>query len=167
MKLIDPWTEKQLTTTSTGVPLDRLCPWFRMGIWSDTRVLKYPQKAVGSSATRASIGTSGQGQVSFLHMSQHHIWTKKYEILIGWDKPLQYFFGTVWDKAQANQDNDEVVFTTLSLPGGGVGTIEELARLLRPYVELPSHITAALAEDQAVNRGNASYEWELLHTDSE
>jgi hypothetical protein len=100
-------------------------------------------------------------------MSQHHISTKRYKILIGWDKPLQYFFGTVWDKAQADQHDDGVVFTTLSLPGGGAGTIAELAKLLRPYVELSPHIVAALTEDQAVNRGNAFYVWKLEDTDAE
>ena len=114
-----------------------------------------------------SIGTSGRGQASFLRMSQHHISTKQYEILIGWDRPLQYFFGTVWDKTQPDRHDEGIVFATLSLPRGGVGTIAELARLLRPYVELPIHVIAALAEDQAVNRGNADYEWNLEDTDVE
>jgi hypothetical protein len=100
-------------------------------------------------------------------MSQHHISTKQYRILIGWDRPLQYFFGTVWEKAQPDQHDEGIVFTTLSLPGGSVGTIAELARLLRPYVELPPHLMAALTEDQAVNRGNAFYEWKLEDTDTE
>jgi hypothetical protein len=51
-------------------------------------------------------------------MSQHHILTKQYEILIGWDRPLRYFFGTVWDKAQLDSDDEGIVFATLSLPGG-------------------------------------------------
>jgi hypothetical protein len=100
-------------------------------------------------------------------MSQHHILTKQYKILIGWDRPLQYFFGTVWDKTPPDRHDEGIVFATLSLSGGGVSTIAELARLLRPYVELPLHIRAALAEDQAVNRGNAFYEWELEDTDTE
>ena len=100
-------------------------------------------------------------------MSQHHILTKQYEILIGWDRPLQYFFGTVWDKTQPDSHDERIVFAILSLPGGGVGTIATLARLLHPYVELTLHIRAALAEDQAVNRGNAFYEWKLEDTDTE
>jgi len=95
-------------------------------------------------------------------MSQHHILSKQYEILIGWDSPLQYFFGTVWDKAQLDNDDEIwIVFATLSLPEGGVGTVAELSRLLQPYVELPPHVIAALSEDQRVNRGNAVYEWKL------
>jgi hypothetical protein len=94
-------------------------------------------------------------------MSQHHILTKQYEILIGWDRPLRYFFGTVWDKAPLDSDDERIVFATLSLPGGGVSTVTELARLLRPYVELPPHLIAALSEDRRVNRGNASYQWKL------
>ena len=128
---------------------------------------KYPQKAVGTLTFRTSICTSGQGQVSFLRMSQHHISNKRYKILIGWDRPLQYFFGTVWEKAQSDQHDDGVVFTTLSLPGGGASTIAELARLLRPYVELPPYLMAALTEDQAVNRGNAFHEWKLDVTNPE
>ena len=99
--------------------------------------------------------------------SQHHISNKRYKILIGWDRPLQYFFGAVWEKAQSDQHDDGVVFTTLSLPGGGASTIAELARLLRPYVELPPYLMAALTEDQAVNRGNAFREWKLDVTNPE
>ena len=95
-------------------------------------------------------------------MSQHHILTKQYDILIGWDRPLRYFFGTVWDKTQLDRDDEEgIVFATLSLPGGGVGSVAELAKLLRPYIELPPHLISALSEDQRVNRGNADYEWKL------
>ncbi len=100
-------------------------------------------------------------------MSQHHILTKQYEILIGWDRPLQYFFGTVWDKTQPDRHGEGIVFATLSLPGGGVGTVAELARLLRPYVELPPDLIAALSEDQAVNRGNESHEWRIEDAESE
>lgn len=110
---------------------------------------------------------SGQGQGSFLRMSQHHISTKQYKILIGWDRPLQYFFGTVWENARPDKPDEGILFTTLSLPGGGVGTIAELAILLRPFVELPPHLIAALTEDSAVNLGNAFYEWKLEDTDSE
>jgi hypothetical protein len=100
-------------------------------------------------------------------MSQHHILTKKYEVLIGWDRPLQYFFGTVWDKARLDNEEMGIVFATLSLPEGGVGTVAELARLLHPYVELPPPVKAALLEDKQVNRGNAVYEWKLEDTDTE
>jgi len=101
-------------------------------------------------------------------MSQHHILTKQYEILIGWDRPLQYFFGTVWDKARLDNDDEMgIVFATLSLPEGGVGTVAELARLLHPYIELPPLVKAALSEDKQVNRGNAVYEWKLEDSDTE
>jgi hypothetical protein len=94
-------------------------------------------------------------------MSQHHILTNQYEILIGWDRPLQYFFGTVWDKTHLDNEEMGIVFATISLPEGGVGTVAELARLLQPYVELPPHIVAALSEDERRDRGNAVYEWKL------
>ena len=72
-------------------------------------------------------------------MSQHHISTKRYKILIGWDKPLQYFFGTVWDKAQADQHDDGVVFTTLSLPGDAVArTLAVQAPTV--LVQFPPHV---------------------------
>jgi len=97
-------------------------------------------------------------------MSQHHISTSKYEILVGWDRPLQYFFGTVWDKAKEHEDEEGIVFATLNLPKGGVDSVAELAFLLRPYVELPDAIREALLEDCKFNRGNAEREWNLEGT---
>ncbi len=100
-------------------------------------------------------------------MSQHHISTTRYKIHIGWDGPLQYFFGTVWDITQADRHDEGIVFTTLSLPGGGVGTVAELARLLGPYIELPAELITALSEDQEVNRSNVVHEWRLEDAESE
>ncbi len=96
-------------------------------------------------------------------MSQHFISTKQYEILVGWDRPLQYFFGTVWRKSR-NGTDDGVVFATLNLPEGGVGTIAELAKLLAPYIELPEDIRQSLLGDQELNRINAVYHWNLEDT---
>jgi len=93
-------------------------------------------------------------------MSQHYISTKQFEALVGWDRPLQYFFGTVWQKSKKNSD-DGIVFATLHLPEGGVGTAAELAKLLAPHIELPDEIRETLLEDQMLNRGNAVYHWNL------
>ena len=100
-------------------------------------------------------------------MSQHHILTKQYEILIGWDRPLRYFFGTVWDKVPLDSDDERIVFATLSLPGGGVSTVAELASLLGPYIELPAELITALSEDREVNRSNVVHEWRLEDAESE
>ena len=93
-------------------------------------------------------------------MSQHHVSTSRYKIVVGWDRPLQYFFGTVWEKTPSDADDGKVLFTTLSLSKGGVDTIAELVKLLQPYVELPAHLMAALTEDQTANRGNVFSEWQ-------
>ena|SRR5579872_3754035 len=90
-------------------------------------------------------------------MSQHHISTEEYVVVVGWDRPLRQFFGTVWNKAKL--DNEHVVFTTLDLPDGGVETVEEITTVLKPFVELPGAILRALMEDQALNRGNAVRQW--------
>ena len=104
---------------------------------------------------RGLVGTNN------LHsMSQHYISTKQFEILVGWDRPLQYFFGTVRRKSKKITD-DGIVFATLHLPEGGVGTAAELAKLLAPYIELPDDIRESLLEDQMLNRGNAVYRWKL------
>ena len=106
----------------------------------------------------------GLAGTSNLHsMSQHYISTKQFEALVGWDRPLQYFFGTVWQKSKRNAD-DGIVFATLHLPEGGVGTAAELAKLLAPYIELPDDIRETLLEDQMLNRGNAVYHWNLEDT---
>ncbi len=103
----------------------------------------------------------GIGRDEHLHsMSQHYISTKQFEALVGWDRPLQYFFG---QKSKKNTD-DGIVFATLHLPEGGVGTAAELAKLLAPYIELPDDIRETLLEDQMLNRGNAVYRWDLEDT---
>jgi len=56
-------------------------------------------------------------------------------------------------------DNENIVFTTLILPGGGTDTIAELAKVLRPFAELPEPILNELIEDQELNRGNAVWHW--------
>ena len=96
-------------------------------------------------------------------MSQHYVTMGKYIMLVGWDRPLQYFFGTVWDPCKGDA-HEGMLFSTLHLPGGGVQTVEELARLLRLYLELPSEVRNALIEDQAQNRGNAVRTWEFKET---
>jgi hypothetical protein len=89
-------------------------------------------------------------------MSQHIISTNQYEIFVGWDRPLLYFFGTVRQKSDG-----EIVFATLTMPEGGVGTVAELAHLLTPYIELPNSIRERLEGDRELNRGNAVYAWNL------
>ena len=90
-------------------------------------------------------------------MSQHHIDTPQYEAVVGWDRPLQYFFGTVFDKKK--EAHHEVVFTTSDLPGGGTGTVEELADAMRAYLNLPDELLDSLEEDRLNNRGNVVREW--------
>ena len=90
-------------------------------------------------------------------MSQHYISTTQYEVLVGWDRPLKHFFGTVWNKAR--MDNENIVFATLSLPGGGTNAITELVKVLQPFAELLEPILKELIEDQELNRGNAVRHW--------
>ena len=70
--------------------------------------------------------------------------------------PLQYFFGSVRQKPDG-----EIVFATLALPEGGVASVEELANLLAPYIDLPLNVTEALESDRDLNRGNVFYTWDL------
>jgi hypothetical protein len=88
-------------------------------------------------------------------MSQHHIDSPQYEIIVGWDRPLQYFFATVFDK----ESGQKVVFTTLELPGGGARTIEQLSDVLRTYLNMPDELLNCLEEDRVNNRGNVVRRW--------
>jgi hypothetical protein len=90
-------------------------------------------------------------------MSQHYIDTPQYEVVVGWDRPLQYFFGTVFDKKKA--PSHEVVFATLELPGGGIDTVERLSDVLRPYLSLPDDLLNCLEEDRLNDRGNVVRQW--------
>ena len=96
-------------------------------------------------------------------MSQHYMTTGKYAVLVGWDRPLQYFFGAVWNVSEEGLRRD-VLFSTLHLADGGARSVAGLADVLRPYAELPGAIREALAEDQLQNRGNAVRTWEFDNT---
>jgi hypothetical protein len=79
----------------------------------------------------------------------------RYEIVIGWDNPLESFFVQVWDKAS---DEEEPVLW-MGVKPGEVATVEALAALVRPYGEIPGAILARLREDVAA-RGPLT-DWQL------
>jgi hypothetical protein len=69
----------------------------------------------------------------------------RYEIVLGWDNPLESFFVQVWDRS--SDEEDPVLW--MGAKPGEVATVEALAALVRPYGEIPDVILARLREDVA------------------
>lgn len=86
-------------------------------------------------------------------MSRHVIETlarQDVEVVVGWDQPLQTYFGVVYDKAKKGTDNDLLLW---------VGTqhcelyeIDQLAHAMREYVTLEPQMRAKLYGDKDSDR---------------
>lgn len=101
-------------------------------------------------------------------MTKHVFTTKRKDgrnisVDMGWDRPLQYFFLTVFDP-NAPEDEDDILYATLHdrrfRASGGVRNLHDMMKLLDEQgITPPEGLEAALAEDQRLNRGNAITRW--------
>lgn len=84
-------------------------------------------------------------------MSRHKLPTEnpRYEVVVGWDPPLQTYFAQVFD---AEGEEDDQPFIWLGADGRFVPW-SEIAAALAPYASVSRELMAALAEDRKLNRG--------------
>ena len=95
-------------------------------------------------------------------MSQHR-WTATgvpgvgtVEVLTGWDRPLRYFFLTVYGPDQEEQ-GDNVLFDNLAhplYPIGAMSLTDIKLELKQLHIPAPDGLWQNLEHDEAVNAGN-------------
>lgn len=94
------------------------------------------------------------------------------EVDTGWDRPLQYFYLSVYGPDPADDPNDRfeaTVFESMMKPGGGFLQVEQVeAQLQALGITPPAGLYPALQEDKRANRGNSvtRYQGEQATTDS-
>jgi hypothetical protein len=92
-------------------------------------------------------------------MSQRKFKFGPYDILTGWDRPLQYHFLTVQDRT--NKDEDAHVYCNLddrSLPNGAMTSEQVMAKLKELGINTPLTLKRDLDYDRETNAGN------IIHT---
>lgn len=78
-------------------------------------------------------------------MSSYNIEHEEYDIYVGWDNPLQTFFGTVFMDVM-DDDNDGLIFSCGDSPNE-VPEVMDLVVKMRPYCEIPDWMVNKLVND--------------------
>lgn len=87
-------------------------------------------------------------------MSQHRFRHHNYDVITGWDRPLQYFFLVV---ERLSGVEDEYVYSNLndpSLPLGAMTLTQVTAKLAELAIPLPVTLMDELIYDMRHNIGN-------------
>lgn len=103
-------------------------------------------------------------------MSQHRFSTSQYDVLCGWDRPLQCFFLVIDHHFDLDDDDldeydfdDEFVYSNLldQNINEPLDTFDYFASILidRFEIEIPHGLIDALDEDKSNNAGNAVRYW--------
>lgn len=109
-------------------------------------------------------------------MSQRRFSTERYDVLMGWDRPLRRFFLTVFDSNAPENAQTDVVYDywesqpvigikpgAFGLPMPMFGPVETnyqrqldemLVKLTKMGIEYPTILRADLEEDRSLARGN-------------
>jgi len=75
-------------------------------------------------------------------MSSYNIEHEKYDIIVGWDNPLQTFFGNVF----IDDEEGDVIFSCGD-SHNEVPEVMDLVAKMRPYCEIPDWMVYKLVED--------------------
>jgi len=70
-----------------------------------------------------------------------------YEVIVGWDPPMQTFFGQVC--ATTADDEDAACVLWVGLEVQALTTVAALQEVLQAYATLPAAVVAQLEHDQA------------------
>ena len=68
-------------------------------------------------------------------------------VAVGWDNPLQTFFGQVTRPTSADEDNASVAW--VGTESEEITTVADLCTHLHPYTDIPPALRAQLTRDQA------------------
>lgn len=84
-------------------------------------------------------------------MSRHSIpaINLDYEVIVGWDRPLQTFFGQVRDP-MVDEEKEIIYWIGADYPGQ-IPEVADLVRAMMPYAEIVPAMQAALHQDKESN----------------
>jgi hypothetical protein len=90
-------------------------------------------------------------------MSRHSIPARdpSLSIVVGWDNPLVTFFAQVVRAEDPDRAEDDLIILWVGTEPREVITVEDLARHLAPYAELPVDVADQLRRDRAAKLGQA------------
>jgi hypothetical protein len=89
-------------------------------------------------------------------MSRHEIPARDngLTVVVGWDNPLQTFFTQVARPSVSDEDDDHMLLWVGTAPREVI-TVEDLARHLGPFADLPAELAEQLRADRAAKLGHA------------
>jgi len=92
---------------------------------------------------------------------------RRYEVVAGWDPPLQYLFLDVFDVTKSGPwRSPRLVFSNLDLPEGPEMSIAQIHRVLEHAgIAAPKELSTALAEDRAKNRSGREVTYPVQRTE--
>jgi hypothetical protein len=79
-------------------------------------------------------------------MSRHHVTTEPFEIVVGWDPPLQTFFLQILD---LTRDEEQEIFLWLGRQPGELPTVADLEAALASHATLTPELRQTLEEEKA------------------
>lgn len=89
-------------------------------------------------------------------MSQHSFSHGQYEILCGWDRPLQGFFLVIEDV----NSREDVAYSNLYEKVSHPNTFKPFLDVLKRFsIPMPDGLLVALEQDKAENKGNSITSW--------
>jgi len=90
-------------------------------------------------------------------MSRHEIPARdqSLSVVVGWDNPLQTFFAQVARTERGDTDNDDHMLLWIGTDPREVVTVDDLARHLAPFADLPADVAERLREDRVAKLGQA------------
>ncbi len=93
-------------------------------------------------------------------MSQHYFSNSHYDVLVGWDRPLQGFF-LVIDEEHSDGNMPLTVYTNLCEKVPHPKTFDHFESVLKRFgVELPNALMEELLVDQKIQAGNKMVFWD-------
>jgi hypothetical protein len=73
----------------------------------------------------------------------------RYQVIVGWDSPMQTLFGQVFDLTVEAEDDDTACVLWVGLEVQALTTVAALQDALQAYGTLPAAVVAQLQHDQA------------------
>ena len=97
-------------------------------------------------------------------MSRYHIppCDPRYEVIVGWDNPMQTLFGQVFDTTVQDKDDDAACVLWVGLEVQAITSLAHLQDALQAYATLPAEVVARLQHDQARTPPRSALQEQML-----